>query len=134
MVKIIVDSIYPEETKIITINRKNKIEEFYHQNNHTKPIKGNIYLGKIDRIELSLQAVFVSYCNNRNGFLPFNMIHPKYYQVTEKEKKKLLLLLGINKGKNDENVHKILNSKYKMQEVIKKNQIILVQVEKEEKK
>ena len=47
-----------------------------------KQNKGNIYLAKVTRVEPSLQAAFVDYGGNRNGFLPFAEVHPDYYQIT----------------------------------------------------
>jgi len=40
---------------------------------------GNIYKGVITRVEPSLQAVFVSYCASKNGFLSINDVHPSYF-------------------------------------------------------
>lgn len=41
--------------------------------------KSNIYIGKISRIESSLEACFVDYGEGRDGFLPFKDIHESYY-------------------------------------------------------
>jgi len=41
-----------------------------------RPLKGNIYLAKVTRVEPSLQAAFVEYGGNRQGFLAFSEIHP----------------------------------------------------------
>ena len=57
--KILIDAFYPEETKFILMGGDGKLEEFYYQNFHNKLIKGNIYLGKVSRIEPSLQAAFI---------------------------------------------------------------------------
>ena len=46
-----------------------------------RPLKGNIYLAKVTRVEPSLQAAFVDYGGNRHGFLAFSEIHPDYYQI-----------------------------------------------------
>ena len=147
--KILVDALYPEETKLVLLDSNGKLEGFYYQNDHKKSIKGNIYLGKVSRIEPSLQAAFIDYGNEKNGFLSFEMIHPKYYQIPIADKEKCIkkikdanLDYGADKDISDiellENQkhlyqNKELYNSYKIQEVIKKDQILLVQVEKEER-
>ncbi len=142
--KILIDAFYPEETKFILIGADGKLEEFYYQNFNTKLIKGNIYLGKVSRIEPSLQAAFIDYGNDKKGFLSFEMIHPKYYQIPVGDKEQLLNKIKENKSNYNEDdsasaseypnkfVSELYDN-YKIQEVIKKDQIILVQVEKEER-
>ena len=142
--KILIDAFYPEETKFILIGADGKLEEFYYQNFNTKLIKGNIYLGKVSRIEPSLQAAFIDYGNDKKGFLSFEMIHPKYYQIPVGDKEQLLNKIKENKSNYNEDDSSSaseypnkfvseLYDNYKIQEVIKKDQIILVQVEKEER-
>ena len=147
--KILVDALYPEETKLVLLDSNGKLEGFYYQNDHKKSIKGNIYLGKVSRIEPSLQAAFINYGNEKNGFLSFEMIHPKYYQIPVADKEKCIKKMkdanpdyGIDKDISDiellENQRHLYQNKglynnYKIQEVIKKDQILLVQVEKEER-
>ena len=46
-----------------------------------KQNKGKIYLAKVTRVEPSLQAAFVDYGGERQGFLAFSEIHPDYYQI-----------------------------------------------------
>ena len=72
-----------------------------------KQIKGNIYLGKIMRVEPSLQACFVDYGGNRHGFLAFNEIHPDYYQipVADREALKEALLQEENEEEDEEKAH-----------------------------
>ena len=56
-------------------------EEFDFEAADKKPLRGNIYLAKVTRVEPSLQAAFVDYGGNRHGFLAFAEIHPDYYQI-----------------------------------------------------
>ena len=58
-----------------------KVEEFDFEAASKRPLKGNIYLAKVTRVEPSLQAAFVEYGGNRQGFLAFSEIHPDYYQI-----------------------------------------------------
>ena len=46
-------------------------------------LKNNIYLGKVSRIEPSLQAAFVNFGRERHGFLAFNDIQSDYYQIPQ---------------------------------------------------
>ncbi len=55
-----------------------------------KPLRGNIYLAKVTRVEPSLQAAFVEYGGNRHGFLAFSEIHPDYYQIPVADRQALL--------------------------------------------
>ena len=145
--KILIDAFYPEETKFVLLDNEGKLEEFFYQSAQKKLIKGNIYLGKVNRIEPSLQAAFIDYGNGRKGFLSFEMIHPKYYQIPVADKEQLLnKIKETEMGEDDisqspdvnhKAVKNVFNNElynsYKIQEVIKKDQIILVQVEKEER-
>ena len=150
----LIDANHDEETRVIVLNKEGKIEEFDIEAKDRNQIRGNIYLAKVTRVEPSLQAAFVEYGGNRHGFLAFNEIHPDYYQIPTSERQKLLdeeTELVANTDASDdvedtesdeaENSTNHEGSKrsskqrkrYKIQEVIKKRQIILVQVTKEER-
>ena len=148
--KILIDAFYPEETKFILLDNNGKVEEFDYQNSSKKSIKGNIYLGKVARIEPSLQAAFIEYGNEKKGFLSLEMIHPKYYQIPVADKEQLIEKIkesevddalgegnsssdGAPKPRGMSQENKALYNSYKIQEVIKKDQILLVQVDKEER-
>ncbi len=78
--RMLIDATQPEETRVAILN-ENRLEEFDYESAMRKPLKGNIYLAKITRVEPSLQAAFVSYGGNRHGFLPFSEIHPDYFRI-----------------------------------------------------
>ncbi|HKV14903.1 MAG TPA: Rne/Rng family ribonuclease [Reyranella sp.] len=67
-----------------------RLEEFDFETASRKPLKGNIYLAKVIRIEPSLQAAFVEYGGNRHGFLAFSEIHPDYYQIPVADRERLI--------------------------------------------
>ena len=73
-----------------------RLEEYKIERDDNTPQVGDIYLGKIINLDISLQAAFVDYGTGKNGFLPFSEIHPDYYQVTPEQKKKLLELAHAN--------------------------------------
>ncbi len=78
--RMLIDASHPEETRVVVIDG-NRVEEFDFEAAAKRPLKGNIYLAKVTRVEPSLQAAFVEYGGNRQGFLAFSEIHPDYYQI-----------------------------------------------------
>jgi ribonuclease E len=78
--RMLVDASHPEETRVVVLDG-NRVEEFDFEAATKRPLKGNIYLAKVTRVEPSLQAAFVEYGGNRQGFLAFSEIHPDYYQI-----------------------------------------------------
>ena len=144
--RILIDAEYLDETRVVVTNG-NEIEDFDHETARKKQNRGNLYLAKIARVEPSLQAAFVDYGNDKHGFLAFSEIHPDYFQIPIADKeillKKELDNSDIDNTEIDEENNfldkNLSNSKlktlqkYKIQEVIKKGQIILIQVVKEER-
>ena len=162
-----IDASHPNETRVV-LKSENSIEDYEYESLNNSLIKNNIYLGKVSRIEPSLQAAFVDFGKERHGFLSFNDIQSDYYQLPtsdlkkikeeeekareelqkESEKKEEQILeeniIDSKEGDqvdkiSDENLHsnniekKYPSRKYKIQEVIKPNQIILVQVLKDQR-
>jgi len=166
-----IDASHPDETRVV-LKSDSHIEEYEYENKNKQHIKNNIYIGKVSRVEPSLQAAFVNYGRMRHGFLTFNDIQSDYYQIPHDDKIKLKKeeedireqlkkeSKQIEETQNQNNEGEInennINSKnenpiqnqqndtnnlkkrfhqkrYKIQEVIKPNQIILVQVLKEER-
>jgi ribonuclease E len=85
----LIDASHPEETRVVVL-RGNRVEEFDFESASRKPLRGNIYLAKVTRVEPSLQAAFVDYGGNRHGFLAFSEIHPDYYQIPVADRQALL--------------------------------------------
>ena len=162
-----IDATHPNETRVVLKSNGN-IEDYEYEGIKSTLIKNNIYLGKVSRVEPSLQAAFIDFGRERHGFLPFNDIQSDYYQIPqsdlekikkeeEKEREKLQKESEQQEEKNlnegnleiDDPVEKKLDSitteevkkpniryqskRYKIQEVIKPNQVILVQVLKDER-
>ena len=187
-----IDASHPNETRVVLKSGDN-IEDYEYEGLKNNLIKNNIYLGKVSRVEPSLQAAFIDFGRERHGFLSFNDIQSDYYQIPqsdlikikeeeEREREELLKesekeeQKNINEGNlnvNDpveaqpvldlelntseelvaseeaiidrgvkeipeiENVKKPQSrfraKRYKIQEVIKPNQVILVQVLKDER-
>ncbi|MEA1937956.1 MAG: Rne/Rng family ribonuclease [Pseudomonadota bacterium] len=153
--RMLIDATYPEETRVAVVNGK-KLEDYDFEVKHRKQIKGTIFLAKIMRVEPSLQAAFVDYGGNRHGFLPFGEIHPDYYRIPVEDRPVVEVVAevvdknGDNIEADDEDGAQVeevggddldtlrhdqpnLTDRYKIQDVIKRRQIMLVQVTKEER-
>ena len=187
-----IDASHPNETRVVLKSGDN-IEDYEYEGIKNNLIKNNIYLGKVSRVEPSLQAAFIDFGRERHGFLSFNDIQSDYYQIPqsdlikikeeeEREREELLKesekeeQKNINEGNLDindpveaqpiseielntsdeiaisdemqteegvkeapkaEEVKKpeprFRSKRYKIQEVIKPNQVILIQVLKDER-
>ncbi|PZQ58953.1 MAG: ribonuclease E/G [Phenylobacterium zucineum] len=158
----LIDAAHAEETRVVVVDG-NRVEEFDFESQNRKQLRGNIYLAKVTRVEPSLQAAFVEYGGNRHGFLAFNEIHPDYYQIPVADREALLREeaedheddrhepkarhpededeLDLNASDDEDDVmeeelarrRRRLMRRYKIQEVIRRRQIMLVQVVKEER-
>jgi len=162
-----IDASHPDETRVVLKNDDN-IEDYEYESIKNNLIKNNIYLGKVSRVEPSLQAAFVDFGRERHGFLSFNDIQSDYYQlpksdleVIKKEEEKARVELQKESEEKEKEIipddsldikendqveklqeetseinhkeKKFFSRRYKIQEVIKPNQIILIQVLKDER-
>ena len=149
--RLLIDARQSEETRVISTTN-NLIDDFEYEVHSRRQLKGNIYLARVTRVEPSLQAAFVEYGGNRQGFLAFSEIHPDYYRIPIEDKNKLLAEASAktdeelipNEDINEDNIDDFneeafkkikrnLYRNYKIQEVIARRQILLVQVVKEER-
>ncbi|MEQ1753038.1 MAG: ribonuclease E/G [Micropepsaceae bacterium] len=99
--RMLVDASHQEETRVVILDG-NKVEEFDYESASRRPLKGNIYLAKVTRVEPSLQACFVEYGGNRHGFLAFSEIHPDYYQIPTADRQALLEATRSSEREEDE--------------------------------
>ena len=79
-----IDASHPNETRVVLKSNGN-IEDYEYEGIKNNLIKNNIYLGKVSRVEPSLQAAFVDFGRERHGFLAFNDIQPDYYQIPQSD-------------------------------------------------
>ena len=175
--KILIDASQAKQTRVAITNNGN-VDGYEFENINKKQLKGNIYLGKVSRVEPSLQAAFVDFGNERHGFLAFNDIQSEYYQLPKSDKDALKqeeeeireelnkVTENIDEDENQES-HETTNNpdtdegnientqdsvnnvnhldkkiekirgkrkkRYRIQEVIKPGQVILIQIVKEER-
>ena len=187
-----IDASHPNETRVV-LKTGDNIEDYEYEGLKNNLIKNNIFLGKVSRVEPSLQAAFIDFGRDRHGFLSFNDIQSDYYQIPqsdlikikeeeEREREELLKegekeeQKNINEGNLDGNdpveikpeseieldtseevitadelavsestnqetlvpeikkpAPRFRSKRYKIQEVIKPNQVILIQVLKDER-
>ena len=162
-----IDASHPNETRVV-LKSNGSIEDYEYESIKNTLIKNNIYLGKVSRVEPSLQAAFIDFGRERHGFLSFNDIQSDYYQIpqtdlekikeeeekvreellkeSEKEEEKNIIENNVdlhdpvekNPEQNFSNEKSVTEKKYpikryKIQEDIKPNQVILVQVLKDER-
>ena len=99
--KMIIDASHPEETRVVVL-RGNRVEEFDFESASKRPLRGNIYLAKVTRVEPSLQAAFIDYGGNRHGFLAFSEIHPDYYQIPVADRQALLEEEALSQREEDD--------------------------------
>ena len=176
--KILIDASQAKQTRVAITNNGN-VDGYEFENINKKQLKGNIYLGKVSRVEPSLQAAFVDFGNERHGFLAFNDIQSEYYQLPKSDKDALKqeeeeireelnkVTENIDENENQESHESLENQvteqvnientqdnensnedhldkkiekirgkrkkRYRIQEVIKPGQVILIQIVKEER-
>ncbi|MDR0942788.1 MAG: S1 RNA-binding domain-containing protein, partial [Holosporales bacterium] len=124
--KLLIDAHYNDEIRVAIIGENGKLENFGAEYSNNRPIKGNIYLAKVVRIEPSLQAAFIDYGGEKHGFLPLSSIHYDYFNKNVME--------TMEDGDNaisDGSEGKRRKKTLKIQELISTKQVILVQAEKE---
>ncbi len=176
--KLLIDGSRESQTQVALLSESG-LDDFEFESTAKKNLKGNIYLGKVSRIEASLQAAFIDIGSEKNGFLAFGEIHPNYFQIPVADREALIeaeaqaeeehdneneVNEGISKKQDDidentmsktedeledseikekvttnkknkfsANLKRKLYRSYKIQEVIKTGQLILIQVVKEER-
>lgn len=87
--RMLIDATQSEETRVV-LTSGSRVEDFDFEVSKRRPLKGNIYLAQVTRVEPSLQAAFIEYGGNRHGFLAFNEIHPDYYRIPMEDREALL--------------------------------------------
>ena len=86
--RILIDASHKKQTRV-AITNDNRVDGYEFEDSDKKQLKGNIYLGRISRVEPSLQAAFVNFGRDRHGFLAFNDIQSDYYQIPSEDMEKI---------------------------------------------
>lgn len=176
MKRMLIDASHADETRVAILDGT-RLDDFEAETADKAQLKGNIYVGTVSRVEPSLQAAFITYGGNRNGFLAFGEVHPQFFSLPKGEKAELLDEIsdqaerrrghlrdddhgddnhdedakaaqkaaemadgddtakdGNNKGRDsDRRRQPGIYRRYRIQDVLKEGQKILVQVVKEER-
>ncbi len=75
----------PGEECRIAIVEDGKLEEYYQERASAESHVSNIYKGRVTNTEPSIQAAFVDFGLERNGFLHISDLHPKYFPGKDRE-------------------------------------------------
>ncbi len=116
--KLLINAEEPEECRLALLE-DGRLESIHVSTISRTQTKSNIYKARIVAIEPSLQAAFVDYGTDKNGFLPFSEIHPEYYK--QELSAEIRQLVENNQWK-----------KISITDVVERGQEILAQVVKEE--
>ena len=106
---ILINATHKEEVRVAIV-RSQKLTDLNIETSLNRKTKGNIYKARISRVEQSLEAAFVDYGKEKHGFLPYKEVSGFFAE-------------GI-KPKGD---------KLTISDILKKDQEIIVQIEKEER-
>ena len=109
MKRMLINATQPEELRI-AVTEGNTLFDLDIENIAEIRRKGNIYKGRVSRIEPSLGAAFVDFGAERHGFLPFKEIAPQFLPKNKKN-----------------------NERFSIKDCLTKDQEIIVQVEKDER-
>ena len=109
-----IDASHPNETRVV-LKSENNIEDYEYESLNNTLIKNNIYLGKVSRIEPSLQAAFVDFGRDRHGFLSFNDIQSDYYQLPKDDLEKI--------KKEEEKARELLSKESEIKEISQSDRV-----------
>lgn len=105
---------HPEETRVAIVH-DGRLMELNIEISGKEQIKGNIYKGVVLRVEPGLQAAFVDIGRAKPGFLQIGELHPDYWEwrddIPEEQRKR----------------------RPRIQEVLRRGQELVVQIEKDER-
>ncbi len=111
MKRMLFNATQSEELRVAIVDGQKLIDLDIESANYQQK-KGNIYKARVTRVEPSLEAAFVDYGAERQGFLPLKEISRSYFSG------------GENKG---------AQGPVRIKDVIREGQEIVVQIEKEER-
>lgn len=112
--KMLINVMHPEETRVAIVH-DGRLMELNIEISGKEQMKGNIYKGVVLRVEPGLQAAFIDIGRAKPGFLQIGELHPDYWEwrddIPEEQRKR----------------------RPRIQEVLRRGQELVVQVEKDER-
>jgi len=113
--KMLINALHPEESRVAIVDENGRLVDLDIEITGSEQMRGNIYKGVVLRVEPGLQAAFIDIGLKKPGFLQMGELHPDWWQwrddVPEEQRKK----------------------RPRIQEVLRRGQELLVQVEKDER-
>ena len=110
MKKMLINATHAEETRVALVDGQ-RLYDLDIENRTRLQKKANIYVGKITRVEPSLEAAFVDFGAERHGFLPLKEIAQEYFYRKPRD----------------------ADSKLSIRDVVREGTRLVVQVDKEER-
>ncbi|TCO72765.1 ribonuclease E [Chromatocurvus halotolerans] len=110
MKKMLINATQPEEMRVALVDGQ-RLYDLDIENRTRLQKKSNIYIGKITRVEPSLEAAFVDFGAERHGFLPLKEIAREYFYRSPGD----------------------ADGRAKIRDVVKEGTKVVVQVDKEER-
>ncbi|QSV45904.1 Rne/Rng family ribonuclease [Geobacter benzoatilyticus] len=112
--KMLINAMHPEESRVAIVE-DGKLDNLDIEIAGSEQTRGNVYKGVVVRVEPGLQAAFVDIGAKRLGFLQMGEIHPSFWQW------------------RDDVPHENRNRRPRIQEILRRGQELIVQVEKGER-
>jgi ribonuclease E len=112
MKRILINATHEEELRVAMVDGQ-RLFDLDIDTPSREQKKGNIYKGKITRVEPSLEAVFVDYGAERQGFLPLKEVSKTYFKKREQGEES--------------------SGRINVQDVLSVGQELVIQIEKEER-
>ncbi len=113
--KMLINALHPEESRVAIVDDSGRLVDLDIEITGSEQMRGNIYKGVVLRVEPGLQAAFIDIGLKKPGFLQVGELHPDWWQwrdeIPEEQRKK----------------------RPRIQEVLRRGQELLVQVEKDER-
>ena len=69
----------------VAILRDGRLEEFFAERMNAASAVGNIAVGRVTNVESAIQAAFVDFGHEHNGFLHITDLHPRYFPGEDDE-------------------------------------------------
>lgn len=90
--RMLIDASAPGETRVAVVEG-NQLLDYDFEDSSRRQVKSSIFLAQVTRVEPSLQAAFLEYGAQRQGFLALPEIHPDYYKIPVADREKLTAAL-----------------------------------------
>ncbi len=113
--KMLINALHPEESRVAIVDENGRLIDLDIEITGSEQMRGNIYKGVVLRVEPGLQAAFIDIGLKKPAFIQMGELHPDNWQwrddVTEEQRKR----------------------RPRIQDVLRRGQELIVQVEKDER-